>query len=158
MSDRLTLNLGLRWEYKPGPTDTDQPAVAADRFVTADSGNAGDTARDSGAGAAADVEQRLQLRLQRRLDFTTPDNPHAWHSTPWNFLPRVGANYQTRATTRWYGSAYARYMMPSSDVRDTLGDFVEQYAGFPQFTNTLGLANGVPRQVLVDPFPPTSTR
>ena len=44
-------------------------------------------------------------------------------------------------------------MMPTSNVRDTLGDFVNQYAGFAQTTMTLGLANGVPRQVLNDPFP-----
>ncbi len=25
--------------------------------------------------------------------FASDDNPHAWHSTPWNFLPRVGLNY-----------------------------------------------------------------
>ena len=49
--------------------------------------------------------------------------------------------------------AYARYLMPTSNVRDTLGDFVNQYAGFAQTTNTLGLANGVPRQNLADPFP-----
>ena len=49
--------------------------------------------------------------------------------------------------------AYARYLMPTSNVRDTLGDFVEQYAGYAQTTNTLGLANGVPRQTLADPFP-----
>ena len=49
--------------------------------------------------------------------------------------------------------AYARYLMPTSNVRDTLGDFVNQYAGFAQTTNTLGLANGVPRQTLADPFP-----
>jgi hypothetical protein len=44
-------------------------------------------------------------------------------------------------------------MMPTSNVRDTLGDFVNQYAGYAQTTNTLGLANGVPRQALADPFP-----
>ena len=43
--------------------------------------------------------------------------------------------------------------MPTSNVRDTLGDFVDQYAGYAQMTNTLGLANGVPRQTLADPFP-----
>ena len=49
--------------------------------------------------------------------------------------------------------AYARYLMPTSNVRDTLGDFVNQYAGFAQTTNTLPIANGVPRQSLADPFP-----
>ena len=44
-------------------------------------------------------------------------------------------------------------MMPISNVRDTLGDFVNQYTGFAQTTTTLGLANGVPQQTLADPFP-----
>ena len=43
--------------------------------------------------------------------------------------------------------------MPTTNVRDTLGDFVNQYTGFAQTTTTLGLANGVPQQTLADPFP-----
>ncbi len=35
--------------------------------------------------------------------------------------------------------------MPSNGVRDTLGDFVNQYSGYAQTTTTLGLAGGVPR-------------
>ena len=50
-------------------------------------------------------------------------------------------------------AAYARYMMPTSNVRDTLGDFVNQYTGYAQTTTTLGLANGVPQQTLANPFP-----
>ena len=84
--------------------------------------------------------------------FASDDNPHAWHSTPWNFLPRVGVNYRLGddSVLRF---AYARFLMPISNVRDTLGDFVNQYTGFAQTTNTLGLANGVPQQTLADPFP-----
>ena len=84
--------------------------------------------------------------------FTSSDDRHAWHSTPWNFLPRVGLNQKLGASSV-VRFAYARYLMPTSNVRDTLGDFVNQYAGFAQTTNTLGLANGVPRQNLNDPFP-----
>ena len=40
-----------------------------------------------------------------------------------------------------------------SNVRDTLGDFVNQYAGYAQTTTTLGLAAGVPQQTLANPFP-----
>ena len=49
--------------------------------------------------------------------------------------------------------AYARFRMPLSNLRDTLGDFVNQYTGYAQTTNTLGLANGRPQQVLSDPYP-----
>src|SRR5262249_51839619 len=84
--------------------------------------------------------------------FVSDGNPHAWHSTPWNFLPRFGLSYKTSESSV-VRFAYARYLLPTSNVRDTLGDFVEQYAGYAQTTNTLGLANGVPRQTLADPFP-----
>jgi hypothetical protein len=84
--------------------------------------------------------------------FVSEDNRHAWHSTPWNFLPRFGASWRL-GDDSVARVGYARYMMPTSNVRDTLGDFVNQYSGYAQTTTTLGLANGVPRQVLADPFP-----
>jgi hypothetical protein len=84
--------------------------------------------------------------------FTTSDSRHTWHSTWKNVLPRVGVNYKM-GDDSVLRLGYARYLMPTSNVRDTLGDFVNQYAGYAQTTTTLGLANGVPRQVLADPFP-----
>ncbi len=67
-------------------------------------------------------------------------------------MPRVGVNYRIGddAVVRF---AYARFMMPISNVRDTLGDFVNQYAGYAQTTTSLGLFNGRPQQTLADPFP-----
>jgi hypothetical protein len=84
--------------------------------------------------------------------FASEDDRSVWDTDPWNFLPRVGVNYRIGddAVARF---GYARYLMPISNVRDTLGDFVNQYAGYAQVTNTLGLANGVPQQSLSDPFP-----
>jgi hypothetical protein len=94
MSDNPTLNVGLRWEYEPGPTDPGQPAVAAARSDAADPRDAGDAAASCRRRRAADGEQGLRLHLQRRLGLRERGNPHAWHSTPWNFLPRFGANYR----------------------------------------------------------------
>ena len=67
-------------------------------------------------------------------------------------MPRVGINYRLgeESVVRF---GYARYLMPAQAMRDTLGAFVDSYAGFAQTTNTLGLANGVPRQVLANPYP-----
>ena len=84
--------------------------------------------------------------------FATEDSRSSWNTSWKNIMPRVGVNYRLGddAVIRF---AYARFMMPISNVRDTLGDFVNQYAGYAQTTNTLNLANGRPQQVLADPFP-----
>src|SRR6185503_10571768 len=84
--------------------------------------------------------------------FATSDSRSSWKTSAKNIMPRVGVNYRLGddAVVRF---AYARFMMPISNVRDTLGDFVNQYAGYAQTTTTLGLANGRPQQQLSDPFP-----
>jgi hypothetical protein len=152
VSDRLTLNLGLRWEYEPGPVDPDN-RLSQRLDLT-------QPIPEMQATPPAIPAQALALLASKGYTqsftgawiFATDDNPHAWHSTPWNFLPRVGVNYRLGADSvaRF---AYARYMLPTASVRDTLGDFVNQYTGFAQTTTTLGLANGRPQQTLSDPFP-----
>ena len=66
---------------------------------------------------------------------------------------RVSAPTTASTTSRWSRAGYARFLMPITNVRDTLGDFVNQYTGFAQTTTTLGLANGVPQQSLANPLP-----
>jgi outer membrane receptor protein involved in Fe transport len=152
VNDRLTMNLGLRWEYEPGPTDRDH-RLSQQIDLT-------QPIPEMQATPPSMPAQATQLMSSKGYGytyngawiFTTADSPHAWHSTPWNFLPRAGVNYRL-SDTSVLRAAYARYLMPTSNVRDTLGDFVEQYAGYQQFTPTLGLANGVPKQVLNDPYP-----
>ena len=94
VSDRLTLNVGLRWEYEPGADRSAEPAVAAARSDRADS-------RDAGHAAAIPAQAR-QLMATKGYGysftgewmFASEDNPHAWNSTPWNFMPRFGADYR----------------------------------------------------------------
>ena len=84
--------------------------------------------------------------------FATASDRNAWHSSWKNFMPRVGINdkLDDRSVLRF---AYARFMMPTSSVRDTLGDFVTQYSGYAQTTTTLAVNNGAPLQTLANPFP-----
>ncbi len=152
ISDRLTINAGLRWEFEPGPTD-DLNRLSQRLDLT-------QPIPEMQSTPPAIPDQARQLMASKGYSyafngawiFTSEDSPHAWNSSPWNFLPRVGVNYRLGSDSV-VRAAYARFMMPTSNVRDTLGDFVNQYTGFAQTTTTLGLANGVPRQVLNDPFP-----
>ncbi len=84
--------------------------------------------------------------------FVDENSPYAWKTSALNFMPRLGAAYRLddKSVAR---VGYARFLMPITNVRDTLGDFVNQYTGFAQTTTTLGLANGVPQQRLNDPYP-----
>jgi hypothetical protein len=152
LSDRLSLNLGVRWEYEPGPTDPLNRL--SQRF---DLTSPIPEMQSTPPAIPAEARQLMTSKgynyaFNGEWVFASKDNPHAWHSTPWNFLPRVGVNYRI-SDDSVVRVAYARFMMPVSNVRDTLGDFVNQYTGFAQTTTTLGLANGVPRQTLADPFP-----
>jgi Carboxypeptidase regulatory-like domain/TonB dependent receptor len=143
LSDRLTVNLGLRWEYEPGPTDPEN-RLSQRLDLT-------QPIPDMEATPPAIPAQAVQLMASKGYGylfngawiFASEDSPHAWHSTPRNFLPRVGINYRLgdNSVAR---VGYARFMMPTSNVRDTLGDFVNQYTGYAQTTTTLNVANGTP--------------
>jgi predicted porin len=152
VSDRLTVNLGLRWEYEPGPIDP-QNRLSVRYDLTS-------PVPEMQATPPVMPAQDLALMASKGYSYTyngawvfaSDSNPNAWHATPWNFLPRVGVNYRL-AGDSVLRFAYARYMRATSDVRETLGDFVNQYTGFAQTTTTLGLSAGVPRQVLANPYP-----
>jgi hypothetical protein len=152
LSDRLTLNLGLRWEYQPGPTDSD--------FRLSQQIDLTQPIPEMQATPPKMPAQALDLMAAKSHSyiyngawiFTSKDSPHYMKLSPWNFLPRVGANYRLGddSVARF---GYARYMMPTQAIRETLGAYVDQYSGYAQTTNVLPIVNGVPQQTLSNPFP-----
>jgi hypothetical protein len=152
VNDRLTLNLGVRWEYEPGATD---PLNRLSQRLDLTS-----PIPEMQATPPAMPAQATQLMASKGYAhayngewvFVDENDPHIWSTSATNFMPRLGAAYRIddKSVAR---VGYARFLMPITNVRDTLGDFVNQYTGYAQTTQTLGVFNGVPQQRLADPYP-----
>jgi len=154
VNDRLTLNMGLRWEYEPGSTDS-QNRMSQRYDLTVPNPAMQATPPTMNASASALMASKGYSYIYNGAwVFTTPEKPHVVHITPWNFLPRFGAVYNLGGD-QVVRFAYGRYLRNYSQVRETLGDYVSQYTGYAQTSTTLGLASGVPRQALANPYPST---
>lgn len=152
VGDRLTLNLGLRWEYEPGPTDPeDRMSRYLDLTVPIPEMQTTPPAMPAQA-AALMASKGYGWIYSGAWQFTTSEHRNVWDTSWKDLMPRVGLNYRV-ADDSVVRFAYARFKNPVSAVRETLGAFVDQYTGFAQNTTTLGLLSGRPQQVLVNPYP-----
>lgn len=160
VSNRLTLNLGLRYEYEPGPVDAQnrlsqrldltQPIPEMTALPPA---------------IPATVTNLLATRGEKHTFngawiFVSDDSRSAWRREKITVQPRLGGAFRLsdKSVVRF---GWGRYVSPSSRIRDPLGDFVNQYAGFSTVTPAPSLAvvagNGqtgvVPRATLSNPYP-----
>jgi hypothetical protein len=153
VTNRLTLNLGLRYEYEPGPTDR-QNRLSQRLDLTVPIPEMLSTP-PAIPGTATNL---LATKGQRHIFngawiFTNEDSRSAWKRDKITFQPRLGGAFRIsdKSVVRF---GWGRYLAPSSRIRDPLGDFVNQYAGFSTSTPAPPtFNNGVPQATLSNPFP-----
>ena len=150
ITQRLTLNLGLRYEYETPLTD---PEDRLSRYLDLTS----PIPEFQGANAPVLPAEATALRTGPPVYngawiFTDSDNRGSWQAQRTLFLPRAGMAFRWNDKTA-LRFGYARYIIPASltDGLDVLGSV--QYPGFDARTEALPLLTGVPQVRLRDPYP-----
>ncbi len=157
-NNNLTLNIGLRWEYEPGPVDR-QNRLSQRLDLTSPIPEVGATPPPAFDPRVSTILARLSKTpiYNGAWVFANEDNRSAWERKRVELLPRLGMAYRLsdKSSIR---AGWARYIQPSSRIRDSLGDFVDAYTGYSTVTSTLNPnftttpANNF-ITTLVNPFP-----
>lgn len=156
VTPKLTLNLGLRYEYEcglwdpqnrlPQTLDLNDPipgmATAIDPLMPADV--KAKMAQSAGPNS---------FIYNGAFHFTEDGSIHKTNPDKWGFMPRAGLAWKLndKSVIRM---GYARFIVPASlanPERDTLGEI--DLGGFTPKTSAPAVLAGVPQSFLANPFP-----
>ena len=150
LNQRLTLNLGLRYEYFGPMTD---PEDRFSRFLDLDN----PIPEFQGANAPQLPAAVTALRTAAPIYngawvFTDKNNRGSWNAPKTLFMPRAGLAYKLNDKSA-LRIGWARYIVPAT-LTDGLGILGSvPLPGFDATTSSIAEIQGVPQQSLANPFP-----
>jgi Carboxypeptidase regulatory-like domain len=152
---RLTLNLGLRYEWESGPYD-DHDIFS--RYLDLSVPNA--AIQKAPPTIPADLQALSTPKYNGAWVFTDSQHRKAWTTQKTILLPRIGAAIRVNDKTA-VNVGFARYMVPPVTGNGSPGSANTLAAcawcsGFSQLTNPLPNVEGRPQAFLANPFPADS--
>ncbi len=146
LNRRVTLNLGLRYEWESGPySDTDLYS----RYL--DLGSANPALQKSPPQIPADLVALSKPSWNGQWIFSDSQNRKSWTTQKGIFLPRAGVAVRVNDKTA-VNVGFARYVVPVVTIAGTLSRCTF-CPGFTQTSNPLAMVEGRPQAFLANPFP-----
>ena len=150
LSKRITINIGLRYEYFGALTD---PTNRLSRYLDLTN----PIPELSGANAPSLPALAQQLRTSPPTyngawNFTSPSNRNSWNPPMALFEPRLGVAWEINAKTA-LRAGWARFIIPATltDGLNILGSV--PYPGYAATSTVIAPLQGIPQATLSNPFP-----
>jgi hypothetical protein len=151
ISPRLTLNVGLRWEYDTPPVDAENRlSRGLDLSVPIPEMQGANAPQ---IPAAVTAIAKIPYQFNGAWQFTTDKDRTPFSTSKKNFMPRLGAAFRINDTSSIRGG-WSRFVIPASLTSPLQSDSLRLY-GYTAQTNVAPLLEGVPQARLSDPFPST---
>ncbi len=150
VTQKLTLNLGIRYEYFGAMTDPDD---RFGRFLDLTKPIPELTGSNTPVLPAAATALRTSAPIYNgAFIFADSNNRNSWNPPKTLFMPRIGMAYRVNDKTA-IRAGFARYIVPSTltDGLNILGSV--PLPGFDAQTDAIAPIQGVPQQRLSNPFP-----
>jgi hypothetical protein len=146
---RLTLTLGLRYEYETAPRD---PQNEGSRYLDLTVPIPEMHTSPPPIPANVVAMENVPYVYNGAWVFTDSSHRRMWNSSKTSFMPRLGLAFRINDKTA-LRIGWARFILPPMLTVDSLGSLAPMYSGFSATSTPLPLLQGVPQAVLSNPFP-----
>jgi len=150
LSRKLTLNLGLRWEYETPPAEV---ANKYTRYLDLTNPIPEMQANAPQIPATVKTYANINYQWNGALVFANSNHPGLWNNNKHNLMPRIGVAWAINSKTA-LRFGFARYINPPMDLIAGAQQMLLGPAyGYSVTSTALGPLTGIPQTTLSNPFP-----